>query len=160
MPQAMLNYGTSLLHVQDVTRATQTFERVLRQFPNSPQAGQAGVLVGDALVIQQRCEDAKEAFKGVLNGNDRMLAAQAQLSLAQCYQNSADPDTAVAEYLKMIYLYSDQQEMVDQATLSAAGIYEQLGKITEARNLYQKLVKTASTPELVQQAQKRLQALQ
>ena len=120
----------------------------------------AGVLVGDALVIQQRCEEAKRAYESVLNGADRMLAAQAQLSLAKCYKNTEDLDTAVAEYLKMIYLYSEQKDMVEQATLSAADIYEQLGKLTEARNLYQKLVKTASTPELARQAQQRLDQLQ
>jgi tetratricopeptide (TPR) repeat protein len=160
MPQALLNYGECLLRLEDANGANKIFNRILQQYPNSPQAAQAGMLVGETFVIQQQCDKAEQVYAPVISGGDRILAAQAQMSLARCYERTADLEKAVTEYLKMIYLYSEQKDFVDQATYAAATIYEQLGRIPEARNLYQKLVNTAVTPEIIEQAKNRLRRLQ
>jgi len=96
----------------------------------------------------------------VLNAADKTKAAQAQLSIARCYENSVDLEKAAAEYLKVIYLYPAQINEVDQGTFAAASIYEQQGKIAEARNLYKKLVDTSTNFDLIQQAQQKLEELQ
>jgi tetratricopeptide (TPR) repeat protein len=82
------------------------------------------------------------------------------LSIAECYGSGIDVEKAVAEYLKVIYLYPDQKAQVDQATFAAASMYEQQGKTTEAHNLYKKLVDTSANAELVEQAQQKLEELQ
>jgi TolA-binding protein len=133
---------------------------LVQQFPSSSQAGKAGLLVGEVLVEQEQCEEAEQAYAPVINGTDRELAAQAQLSIAACYEHSSEFEKAVSEYLKVIYVHSDQKDLVDRATYAAATVYEKLEKTQEARNLYQKLATTAADPELAEQAKQKLQELQ
>jgi TolA-binding protein len=160
IPQAMLNYGVCLLRLGDSLEAQRTFEQLVRQFPSSSQAGKAGMLVGEVLVDQEQCAEAEKAYIPVINGTDRELAAQAQLNIAACYEHNSEFEKAVSEYLKVIYVHSDQKDLVDRATYAAATIYERLEKIQEARNLYQKLANTAADPELVEQAKQKLKELQ
>ena len=160
VPQAMSDYGTSLIALNRMSEAAKLFEQLVQRFPTSPQAEGAGFVVGETYASQQRCEDAEEAFGAALNGADQAKAAKAQLTIAACYQAQGNAEKAIAEYFKVIYVHSSQKAEVDQATFASASIYEQQGKIDEARNLYKKLAETSANQEFVQQAKQKLQELQ
>ncbi len=160
IPQAMLNYGQALLRLGRFAESVNIFEQLLQRFPGTSQAEEAGMLVGETFLEQQRCQEAEQALAPILNGADHLRAAQAQLQIAECYESNSDFEKAVAEYLKVIYVYSDQKTEVDRATYASAQIYEQQGKIDQARNLYRKLVETSTDQALIQQAKQKLQDLQ
>ncbi|PID58567.1 hypothetical protein CSB45_03215 [candidate division KSB3 bacterium] len=159
VPQAMYRQGLSLLRIDRPEEAAKIFEQLIQRFPTNPQAEQAGFQLGDTLAKEKSCQDAEQAFSAVLNGNDGARAAQARLKLAECYERSSDFDTAVSEYLKIIYLYPRQTAEVDLATFASATIYEKQGKLDEARNLYKKIVESSTNADMIQQAKQQLQAL-
>jgi TolA-binding protein len=159
LPQAMLNYEICLLRLDRFPEAQAIFKQLFKKFPASPQTGQAGLLIGDLLVAQQQCEDAAQAYSPVISGDDQVQAAQARVGIAKCYENRSDFERAVSEYLKVIYVYADQKDLVERATYSAATLYEQLKRIEEARNLYQKLADSAKDRTLAEQAKRKLQEL-
>ena len=160
IPQAMFHYGICLQRLDQLPEATKVFQQIIQRFPTSPQAEEAGFQVGETLVEQKACLEAEQAFAAVLNGNDQGRAAQARLKIAECYERSSDFDTAISEYLKIIYLHSEQTEEVDLATFASAAIYEKQGKLDEARNLYKKIVESSNNAELIQRARLKLQELQ
>ena len=140
--------------------AARAFEQLIQRFPASAQAQQAGFVVGETLLKQRRCQEAEDALTAALNGTDQAKAARTQLAIAECYEQSKDFDKAIAEYFKVIYVYSSQKTAVDQATFASAGIYEQQGKIDDARNLYKKLAETSNDADFIRQAKQKLQELQ
>ncbi len=92
----MLNYGVSALELTKFDEANQIFNVLIQRFPASPQAEEAGFLIGQIMVDQQQCQQAEQLFAPVLNGSDKAKAAQAQLSIAECYGSGVDLEKAVA----------------------------------------------------------------
>jgi tetratricopeptide (TPR) repeat protein len=62
-----------------------------------------------------------------------------QLTIGQLYEELGDIDNAIAEYMKVGYIYPDSSEIVASATLSCGRLLEKQNKIEEAVKLYKKI---------------------
>jgi tol-pal system protein YbgF len=83
--------------------AIQGFEFFLKTFPNSPQAGQAQLNIGNSLYLQGKYKDAIAAFQQVVTGYAGSTAVpQAYFKLGQSYEALKQPDLARRAYETVI----------------------------------------------------------
>ena len=83
--------------------AIQGFEFFLKTFPNSPQAGQAQLNIGNSLYLQGKYKEAIAAFQQVVTGYAGSSAVpQAYFKLGQSYEALKQPDLARRAYETVI----------------------------------------------------------
>lgn len=107
----------------------------------------------------EQYEQAIPQFGLAAVGTNTTIAAEAQFRIGECYAKLNERDKAIVDYMKVVYLYPDQQYWVSNAQFKAAGIYEEIGKEGEAMSLYQKIIAGSGEQELIEQSQKRIKAL-
>ncbi len=66
--------------------------------------------------------------------------ADIQLKIAEIKQAQAKPDEAIEEYLKVTYLYSENNQLSVKALLRVAAIYEDRENFKEALKIYKRVV--------------------
>jgi TolA-binding protein len=66
--------------------------------------------------------------------------AAIQLKIAEVLQAEGKPDEAIEEYLKVTYLYSENNNLAVKALLRVASIYEDKENFKEAINLYRRII--------------------
>jgi tol-pal system protein YbgF len=83
--------------------AIQGFEFFLKTFPNSPQAGQAQLNIGNSFYLQGKYKEAITAFQRVVSGYAGSPAVpQAYFKLGQSYEALKQPDLARKAYETVI----------------------------------------------------------
>ncbi|OGJ85676.1 MAG: hypothetical protein A2268_16885 [Candidatus Raymondbacteria bacterium RifOxyA12_full_50_37] len=81
---------------------------------------------------------------GTKAGADQM--AEVTYWIAKCAASTGDDQKAIVEYLKVPFLYKDGGMWGFTAKLEAAQLYEKIGDMANARNIYEQIV-SADTPE-------------
>ena len=155
----LLDLGTSYLHVTDAVNATAILQQAIEQYPEHTNISELYLKLGYAFTMQEQYEQAIPKFGLAAVGTNTAIAAEAQFRIGECYSKLEKRDKAIVDYLKVVYLYPDQQYWVSNAQFKAASIYEEMGKGGEAMTLYQKIIATSGERELLEQAQKRMNAL-
>lgn len=88
---------------------------------------------GNALATYQKALQAEQGLSEVHN-------AQLYFQIADVYDLMNQPQKAVDEYLKLVYLFPDQTQWVTRAYLRAARIFEDGEEWEEAKKIYQKIL--------------------
>jgi len=68
------------------------------------------------------------------------VASQAQFKLGEAYLEAGNRESALLQFSKVIYLYSHQSDMMEEALLKLGTLYFEEKKFSEARQVYQKLL--------------------
>ncbi len=76
-----------------------------------------------------------EALKNASN-ND---AASIQFKIAEAYELQSRLEEASSAYLKVSYMYPDEESLSHEAQLRAARLLEKQGRTDEAQKIYSKL---------------------
>ncbi|MBN1586991.1 MAG: tetratricopeptide repeat protein [Candidatus Omnitrophica bacterium] len=87
-----------------------------------------------------RLEDAVGMLQDALKEAPDALAPELQYRIGDCYEGMGNLDNALLAYLKVDYLYPQQEAWVSRARLRAAQIFEDRSQWQQATNMYQKLV--------------------
>ena len=159
MDRILLDLGTSYLHTADATNAASVLQQSIEQYPEQANISEVHLKLGYAFTMQEQYEQAIPQFGLAAVGSNTAIAAEAQFRIGECYAKLLERDKAIVDYLKVVYLYPDQQYWVANAQFKAAAIYEEIGKEGEAMTLYQKIIATSGEQVLIEQAQKRINAL-
>jgi len=89
-------------------------------------------------------EQAKLFYLKALELTDTKEASDIQLSLAEVYEAKDELDMAIAMYLKLADIYSDNEQLSIHALLRAAKIYEDRDDFKNALNAYERIAKHKS----------------
>ncbi|MDD5281569.1 MAG: tetratricopeptide repeat protein [Candidatus Omnitrophica bacterium] len=84
-------------------------------------------------------EQAKIFFKKALELTDPREASDIQFSLAEVYEAKDELDAAIAMYLKLADIYSDNAHLSIRALLRAAKIYEDRDDFKNALGIYKRI---------------------
>jgi predicted negative regulator of RcsB-dependent stress response len=123
-------------------------------------AGQRALLQGAAMLFEAgRYADAQTQFQKFLDIHpDSFFAAQAALGVATSLDAQDKTDAAAGVYQRIINSYSDAVA-VDSARFALAQINERQGKLAEAVNLYEAIVRYNPNGSLGSEAGLRLMEL-
>lgn len=137
---ALFNAGICRGKMNDWDGASAAYESLLRKFPNHPERQKWSLRLGFAYLQADRTEEALRTFEQIDASNDAELGAEVQFWLSESYFHSGEYEKAAQEYLRVAYLYPHESQWAVTAEYNAALSYEKLGRMEEARSLYQKLV--------------------
>ncbi len=139
-PPELLYY--SALAFEKSERYNEALGRVqtlLARHPEDELVPDAMMKVGYLLQMMGQFERATLAYRNAELFQDREGKARLHFWIGDCYEASGDPDAALAEFLKVGYMYGDQGLWGVTATLRAALLYERSGDLRQARQLFERI---------------------
>lgn len=136
---ALLGRAECLGEEEDFEGAKREFEEFLRLYPSSAAAYRAHFGLGWAEEHLGRLPAAKEHYRRVPGATTTPTAARAQFQLGQCYAAEKDYARAIVELLQVPARYT-YEEWSAKALLQAAGCFEALGDLPQARKHYEEVM--------------------
>ncbi|OQY27600.1 MAG: hypothetical protein B6244_10080 [Candidatus Cloacimonetes bacterium 4572_55] len=138
---ALFLMGKSFLGKQrpdDLFKATNTFEQLIANYPNSKFVDEASLLIGRTYHSQKRWKQALEVFRTTIREYpDRRFATSAQLFIGNIYYEQEEHEHAALEYEKVLLMKRDKD--IFRETYAQLGeTYYQLGDWSAAFDAYAK----------------------
>ncbi|MCP4545868.1 MAG: tetratricopeptide repeat protein [bacterium] len=140
-PPELLYY--SALALEKNMQAEPALARIrtlLARYPDDEHVPEAMMKVGFYLQALGQYERAILAYRNAELFQDREGKARLHFWMADCLESAGNIPEALAEFLRVTYLFSDQGLWGVTATLRAATLYERGGEVSQARQLYEKVI--------------------
>jgi len=152
-PLVSLRQAQLLAHQRRWEEVIQAARRIRQTYPQFDQLYEADYLLGRALAMKARFDEAREAFYRVIRspqGAKTETAAMAQWYIGETYFHQRDYQTALRAYLlvDVLYAYPQWQAL---ALLEAARCHQMLGQPEEAQKLYRRLLAEFPNTQAAQQ---------
>jgi len=121
-------------------KAKELFKKIIADYPEEDNLDDKKLNIGLFFLKEKEYDIAIKSFTQVINGGgDNKLKAEAHFWLGEAFQNSDKWEDAALEYLKVTYLYPENDLWSGTARFRAGEIFEAQGKLNEALLMYQKL---------------------
>ncbi len=155
-PLMALRQAQLLAHQGRWDEVLQAAQQLAQQDPDFDQLYEADYLIGRALAMKARFDEAREAFQRVIRspqGAKTETAAMAQWYIGETYFHQHDYESALRAYLQVeiLYAYPEWQAL---ALLEAARCREMLNEHPEAQQLYRRLMEQFPHSAAAQQYRK------
>jgi TolA-binding protein len=128
-----------LIKKDDLGQAKERLLKLTIEYKNTAFVKTAYKYLGDIAKREGDIKDAINYYKKSLDDRRGDFNAGIQFTIGRLYEESGDIESAVAEYMKVGYIYPDSTDIVANATLYCARILEKQDKIDEAVKLYKKV---------------------
>lgn len=135
---------------QQYPTAQRYLETIVRQYPQEPLRYESMWQLGMVHLAQRQPERAIAVLQQAEQASETRLAANIQLQLGHAYSAAGNRQQGVNVYLRIPYLYPQEQTLVIQALRAAATNYVTLRKCVEAQTVYTKLLKLAADTPIAQ----------
>jgi len=143
-----------------IDKASEFFKRVIDDYPNEKGFDAERVNIGLFFLKEKEYDLSIKSFSQVINSvEDNKLKAEAHFWLGEALQNSGRLEDAIIEYLKISYLYPDNDMWTGTARFRVGEIFEMQGRIDEAVLMYQKLAVKYKNDERGRFAVKKLEEI-
>ncbi|MFH0790448.1 MAG: tetratricopeptide repeat protein [Candidatus Omnitrophota bacterium] len=117
--------------------ALKAYKDILENYPNL-----ASLVYPKIADIYLKIKDYEQAI-GFYRKSQELVPvnemSNIQFKIAEARQAQGKPDEAIEEYLKVAYLYSENNRLVVKSLLRVAAIYEDRDNFKEAVNIYKKI---------------------
>ncbi|MBI4308771.1 MAG: tetratricopeptide repeat protein, partial [Candidatus Omnitrophica bacterium] len=144
--------GETRLKLSDDARARGSYEQLLGFFPGSVYVPQALYSLGWSYFNRKEYLPAKNIFQKLTARHPKHpLAEDGFLKIAQCAYNMGDYSAAAGEFEQYSTRYP-QGARGTEAHLNIADAYYYMGDFTRSMAAYEKVIKTAQDPQLLQAA--------
>lgn len=128
------------------------FKQVIQQFPRSLAAGNAQLMLADALRSEKKYDEALSTLREFANQfPDHPLAAAGALSVATILEEQGKTELAMEDYQQISVKYA-ASFAAPMALMSQANILTAQGKIDDARRIYETITSQFSESLFSQQA--------
>ncbi len=118
--------------------ALKLYNDVIKDYPNLEHL--IDPKIAEAYRNMDNYEQALEFYRKSLNVVPARQMAQIQFKIAETIEAQGKKEEAIEEYLKVTYLYSDNNQLNVKSFLRIAAIYEDKENFKEARNIYKKII--------------------
>ncbi|MBD3347459.1 MAG: tetratricopeptide repeat protein, partial [Chitinivibrionales bacterium] len=118
------------------------YRMILKEYPDDVQESNMHLKIGFCLVQASRFEEALIHFQKAGKNPNKEDKPEILYWIATCHAKLGEYRNAIAEYLKVPYLYSGIGKWGITGELEAARLYERLGEYDKARSLYKKIVRS------------------
>jgi tetratricopeptide (TPR) repeat protein len=136
--QAVIAMADVYVKIGDSDSAFAAYQDVLNDHPNL--SGMIYPKMADLYYNINSFDRALDFYQKSLDLVPIRQAPDIQFKIAQVLQAQAKHDLAIKEYLKVTYLYSQDNKLTMKALLRVAAIYEEKENFKEALNIYRKIV--------------------
>jgi TolA-binding protein len=121
-------------------RASELFKRIINDYPDEMGIELERLNIGLFFLKEKEYDLSIKSFTQVINSTeDNKIRAEAHFWLGEALQGSGRLEDSVIEYLKVAYLYPENDLWSGTARFRAGEILEMQGRIEDAVLLYQKL---------------------
>jgi TolA-binding protein len=109
---------------------------------------------------QKKTGEAIPALTVAARSPDERIASQAQFKLGEAYWEGGNKDAALLQFSKVVYLYPQRPEVMEEALLKLGTFYLEGNRLSEARQIYQKLLEKTKRNDRREMAQKMLDQIE
>jgi len=147
-PHALFNLGKIYILRRDQEKVKEVFHRIIEGFPGSPLSPLAAFRLGTIYFKEGNQEKALDAYTLALNTDDKRVLSESHFRLGEIYFKQANYLKAMENFKAIEANPKDQTPWYELAQFEVGNIQRQLGKITEAKATYKKVLKDSKDPEL------------
>ncbi len=141
-------------------KASELFKRVIDDYPDEKGFDAERLNIGLFFLKEKEYDLSFKSFMQVISSaEDDRLKVEAHFWLGETFQGSGRLEEAVIEYLKISYLYPENDMWAGTAKFRAGEIFEMQGRADEAIMIYQKLSSKYKGDERGKFAAKRLEEI-
>ncbi|MFA6349602.1 MAG: tetratricopeptide repeat protein [Candidatus Omnitrophota bacterium] len=136
--QAAVAIGNIYAKQNEFEAALKSYKEVADKYPNL-----AGLIYPKMAEMYYKSGDSEEAIKLYRKTMDMVPVKQmseVQFKIAEIAQAKGNSDEAIGEYLKVTYLYSENEALTVKALLRVASIYEERKDFKEAAKIYLRVI--------------------
>ncbi len=127
------------LKVGDYSGAVNMLVKSAEMFNSDPFDRETFIRIGDILVDNEELDEAISYYEKAIDSEYKGVGVNAQMKIADTYYKMEDYETALPEYLKIIYLYKSEADYVDDAYLRIGHLYNMMGNKEKAKVIYIRL---------------------
>lgn len=161
VPTALFNLVRTYEAANRQEQALQAAQDLVRRFPDYEDALRVRIKIGYFQVELGNYAQAISTLEGVLPEVDAEQEPEVRYWIGESYYDSGKFDSALLEYLKVAYLSQAGSMWAVTAEFKAGQTYERLGRIDEAKRLYQRMIERYGTDsQWGKAAQERLRELE
>jgi TolA-binding protein len=122
----------------DINSALATYKEVLKRHPNLTAL--VYPKIADIYVKIKDYPQALDLYKKSLDIVPVRQMPDIQFKIAQALQAQGNTQAAIEEYIKVTYLYAEDNSLAVKSLLRVAAIYEDKEDFKEALNIYRKII--------------------
>lgn len=138
--------------VQNFPLAIQHYKAILSENPNHPLSPKIKLELAKALYNIKEFDATIKILKDIIkNKSESFNHPEAQLWLGKCLQEQQNLNDAILELLKVPILYPNSK-FIAEAYANAAKAYQKLGNKQKAIEMWQNVLKSNPSPELIEEA--------
>ena len=119
-------------------------EKILKdlvtKFPQDDIRFEGQLRLGLFYLAQKRPMDAVPVLSAAIRSPEERVASQAHFKLGEAYLEGENRELALLQFSKVVYLYPHRPEVMEEALLKLGTLYMDENKLSEARQIYQKLM--------------------
>lgn len=154
-PKALFRLGVAEGELGNWKAASSALAELLSKTPDFPNAVEAELWRGRALSRQGQHRSARQSLTRVVERDEGILAAQARIEIGRVHEALKDPESAIAEYLKVAVLYGHAEECAE-ALVRAGDALAGKGDAKLAKARYEEVVSDYPKTAWAEEARKRL----
>ena len=121
-------------------QAEKTLKELVEKFPQDDLRFEGFLRLGRMYTSQKRFAEAIPSLSAALKSPEERIASEAQLRLGEAYLGIGNREMALLQFSKVVYLYPQRQEVLEESLLQLGALYMEGGKPSEAKKVYQKLL--------------------
>jgi TolA-binding protein len=121
-------------------QAEKALKELINRFPQDDIRFEGQLRLGLLAMVQKKFAEAISAFSAAARSPEGRVASQAQLKWGEAHREAGEKETAILQFSKVVYLYPQQTEVMEEALLNLGALYMEGRKFPEARQTYRKLL--------------------
>jgi tol-pal system protein YbgF len=112
--------------------------------------------LGTLYLSQKKFGEAVAALSVAIRSPEERVASEAQFKLGEAYMDAGNRESALIQFSKVVYLYPHYPDMMEEALLKLGALYMEEKKVSEARQVYRKLLERSKREDRREVAKKML----
>lgn len=146
--EQLFGRAMSQYNARDMETAANSFSEVIDRYGGSRAGVFARYFLGQSLLMQERHDEAMNAFEQYLDkaGTDAPFRAAATIGIAMCYEGLRDFATAAELLEQLSQTLEPEDPRYPEVLFQAATDFEKAGSRPKAVDLYREVSETATGP--------------
>jgi TolA-binding protein len=137
-------------------QAEKILKELVGKFPKDDIQFEGQLRLGTLYVNEKKFGEAVAALSAAIQSPEERVASQAQYKLGEAYSGVGNKESALVQFSKVVYLYPHQSDLMENALLKLGTLYLEEKKISEARQVYRKLLEKTKREDRREVAKKML----
>jgi tetratricopeptide (TPR) repeat protein len=139
-----------------IDQAEKILKDLVNNFPQDDIQFEGLLRLGILYLTQKKSGEAIAVLSTAVQSPEERVASQAQFRLGEAYLEAGNKESALLQFSKVIYLYPHLTDMMEEALLKLGGLYIEEKKISEAKQVYNKLLESCKREDRREIAKKML----